>query len=159
MLRVTITTILAFGSLCFTGCKQSADQGADSSQPADQAVGRSSQDAAGTNAAQSSAVDNSRINQRDRNDEALTPGDQGESASDRELTRKIRRAVTQNDQLSTTAKNIKIITANGKVTLRGPVNTPAERDQIAALAQQIAGAGALDNQLEVKNTATTEERK
>jgi hypothetical protein len=103
-------------------------------------------------------VDNTGINKRDRNDEALTSGDQGDSAQDRELTRKIRRAITQNDQLSITAKNVKIITTSGKVTLRGPVNSQAERDLIAAAAQQFVSAGTLDNQLEVKQ-ATSEEKK
>src|ERR1041385_8893131 len=66
--------------------------------------------------------DNTAVNARDRDDNTLTPGDQGTSEADREVTRNIRRALMKNDQLSTTAKNIKIITVNGKVTLRGPVN-------------------------------------
>ena len=52
--------------------------------------------------------------------------------------------------LSTTAKNIKIITINGIVTLRGPVNDSHEKDKIEAKAQQIAGVNRVDNQLEVK---------
>jgi hyperosmotically inducible periplasmic protein len=94
--------------------------------------------------------DNTAKNVRDRAPEALTPGDQGNSESDIEITRKIRRALTQNDQLSTAAKNIKIITVNGKVTLRGPVASQQEQQAIAAAAQTVAGATPLDNQLEVK---------
>jgi len=95
--------------------------------------------------------DNTGKNVRDRSDAAVTPGDQSEAKSDLELTRSIRRAITENSQFSTTAKNIKVITtANGKVILRGPVNTPAEKDQIAQLVQSTAGVTAVDNELEVK---------
>jgi len=88
----------------------------------------------------------------------LTAGDQANNESDRELTRKIRRALTSNDQLSMTAKNIKIIAIDGKVTLRGPVKTAEEREQVATLAQQsLGGAGLVDNQLEVKQTAEQKE--
>jgi osmotically-inducible protein OsmY len=53
------------------------------------------------------------------------------------------------DSLSTTAKNIKIITANGMVTLRGPVKNPQEKSTIEAKAQTIAGADRVDSQLEI----------
>ena len=103
-------------------------------------------------------ADNTGINKRDRSDYALTAGDQANTESDRELTRKIRRAITSNDQLSMTAKNIKIIAVDGKVTLRGPVKTAEEREQIAALAQKsLGGAGLVDNQLEVKQAAEQKE--
>jgi len=52
--------------------------------------------------------------------------------------------------LSTTAKNVKIITVNGVVTLRGPVNSPQEKETIEATAQHIAGTNTVDNQLEIK---------
>jgi hyperosmotically inducible periplasmic protein len=102
-----------------------------------------------TNSAAGMQPDNTGINVRDRDDASLTPGDQGNSESDREITRRIRRAITSNEQLSTTAKNIKIITIDGKVTVRGPVKNEQERESIAAIVQQ-TGASAVDNQLEVK---------
>ena len=95
-------------------------------------------------------ADNSGRNVRDRSDATLTPGDQGKGESDREITRNIRRALTTNDQFSTVAKNIKIITVNGKVTLRGPVKSQEEQQAILAAAQSVAGQGEVDNQLEVK---------
>jgi osmotically-inducible protein OsmY len=102
-------------------------------------------------------ADNTGINKRDRADDALTSGDQGNTEADREITRKVRRALTSNDQLSMTAKNIKIITTDGKITLRGPVKTTEEREQVATLAQQaLAGGGLVENQLEVKKA--TEEK-
>jgi len=97
-------------------------------------------------------ADNTARNVRDREGNTLTPGDQGQTESDRTLTQRIRKAiVSENDSFSTTAKNIKIITINGHVTLRGPVNTETERTEIANIAQRIAGANAVDNQLEVKS--------
>ena len=94
--------------------------------------------------------DNSGINKRDRGTNTLTSGDQSESESDRELTRRIRQAIVKNDQLSMTADNIKIITVNGKVTLRGPVRSQEELQRVASIVQGTAGVTAVDNQLEVK---------
>jgi hyperosmotically inducible protein len=81
---------------------------------------------------------------------ALTPLDQGESQADLDVTQKIRQAVVGNGSLSFNAKNVKIITRNGKVTLRGPVSSNEERNAVQAAAQKVAGAGNVDNQLEVK---------
>lgn len=96
------------------------------------------------------APDNTGRNVRDRSGATLTPGDQSESQADRTLTQQIRKAVVADKSLSTMAKNIKIITVNGVVTLRGPVKNPHEKQTIEAKAQQIAGVNNIDNQLEVK---------
>jgi osmotically-inducible protein OsmY len=90
------------------------------------------------------------VNERDRDRNTLTSGDQSESDADRKLTQQIRQAVMKDKSLSFTAKNVKIITLNGKVTLRGPVNNERERSAIEAAAKQIAGAREVDNQLEIK---------
>ena len=124
----------------FAGCKENADSSANSP----------SVSKADTNAAMGDA-DNTQKNVRDRNDATLTPGDQGNSETDRNITQKIRKAfVIDQSGYSMTAKNVKIITANGKVTLRGPVNTAAEKTGIAAIAKNVAGEGNVDDQLEVK---------
>jgi hyperosmotically inducible periplasmic protein len=94
--------------------------------------------------------DNSAINARDRNPQAMTAGQQSNATSDVELTRKVRRAVVNDHSLSMLAHNIKIISANGRVILRGPVKTEQEKTVIASKAQAIAGADKVDNQLEVK---------
>jgi hyperosmotically inducible protein len=94
--------------------------------------------------------DNSAINARDRNPQAMTAGQQSNATSDVELTRKIRRAVVNDHSLSMLAHNIKIISANGRVILRGPVKTEQEKTVVASKAQAIAGADKVDNQLEVK---------
>jgi len=102
-----------------------------------------------TNSALNREPDNTGINARDRSDLTLTPGDQGSSDSDRQITAEIRRAITANDQFSTEAKNIKIITINGKVTLRGPVKSAQEKEAIASAAQNVTGVTSFDNQLEL----------
>jgi osmotically-inducible protein OsmY len=96
------------------------------------------------------APDNTGRNIRDRSGATLTPGDQSESEVDRTLTQQIRKAVVDDDSLSTMAKNIKIITVNGVVTLRGPVQNPQEKQIIEAKARQIVGTNQIDNELEVK---------
>jgi hyperosmotically inducible protein len=97
------------------------------------------------------APDNSGKNVRDRNDQTKTAGDQSESESDRTISQNIRQAITADDSLSTNGKNVKIITIDGTVTLRGPVKSDKEKSAIAAKAQQIAGVKNVDNQLEITN--------
>lgn len=99
----------------------------------------------------SSAPDNSRVNVRDKGGKTLTPMDQGPSEEDRKITQLIRQSVVKDGSLSFTAKNVKIITINGKVTLRGPVKTAAERSAIETAARNVTGVGQVDNQLEIKN--------
>ncbi len=96
------------------------------------------------------APDNSAVNVRDRDPGAMTAAAQSNAKSDVELTREIRRAVVKDHSLSMLAHNVKIVTANGSVTLRGPVKTEEEKAAIASKAQQIAGADKVDNQIEVK---------
>ena len=98
------------------------------------------------------AVDNSRKNERDRSGETKTSGDQSNSREDTKITASVRRAVVGDNSLSMTAKNIKIITANGTVTLRGPVKSDGEKAKIADLARSAAGDANIDNQLEVKTS-------
>ena len=94
-------------------------------------------------------ADNTGRNERDSDGTTLTPGDQSSNEADVELTRRIREAVVADDSLSTNAHNVKIITINGKVTLRGPVESDAERAKIVATAEQLAGKNKVDNKLEI----------
>ena len=96
------------------------------------------------------APNNTAVNERDRAPDSMTAGEQSNAKGDVALTRKIRRAVVKDSSLSMLAHNVKIVTANGNVTLRGPVNSEAEKVAIASKAKAIAGAGNVDNQLEVK---------
>src|SRR4029453_17034337 len=84
-------------------------------------------------------ADNTARNERDRNTAAQTSGDQAENEADREISASIRRAVVKDDSLSMNAHNVKIITSNGVVTLRGPVKSETERAAVEAKAKQVAG--------------------
>ena len=97
------------------------------------------------------APDSSGRNVRDRNDATKTAGDQSESEADRTISQNIRQAIVADDSVSTNGKNVKIITVDGMVTLRGPVKTEQEKTNIGAKAQQIAGVKRVDNQLEITN--------
>lgn len=97
------------------------------------------------------AADNTERNVRDRTGDTLTPGDQSETESDRTITRNIRRSLMDDNTLSTNAKNVKIITINGVVTLRGAVNTDAEKARIGQKAQVVSGVQTVDNLLDVTN--------
>jgi osmotically-inducible protein OsmY len=101
-----------------------------------------------------SNVDNSGLNVRDRHDQTLTPGDQGNSSADLDTTRRIRKEITGSKDVSVSARNVKIITVNGRVTLRGPVKTEQEKQMIGDIASRIAQAANVDNQLEVKLVPT-----
>ena len=95
------------------------------------------------------AADNTGKNVRDRDGKTVTPMDQSENKADLTVTQNIRKAVVDDDGLSTTAKNVKIITANGVVTLRGPVKSAAEKASIEAKAHKVAPEAKVQNQLEV----------
>lgn len=84
-------------------------------------------------------ADNTRVNERDRYAGEDTADQQNENASDRELTQKIRQSVMADSSLSTYAHNIKIISQNGAVTLKGPVNSEVEKKSIVAMAVRAAG--------------------
>jgi osmotically-inducible protein OsmY len=93
--------------------------------------------------------DNTIVNRRDQDGDTATPLDQNENSADVDLTAKIRQQVVDAN-LSLNAQNIKIITQNGRVTLRGPVQSEDEKTKIGELAAALAGAGNVDNQLEIK---------
>lgn len=96
-----------------------------------------------------SAPDNTTVNQRDRNHTNLLPTDQGESESDLQTTAEIRRRIVDLSEISIAARNIKIITRDGKVTLRGPVATENERQTLERIARDVAGQDTVESQLEV----------
>jgi len=94
-------------------------------------------------------ADNTGTNVRDRSGETLTPLDQGNGEADLTLTQSIRKAIVADDDLSMNAKNVKVITRDGVVTLRGPVSSQAERARVELIARREAGTARVDNQLEV----------
>lgn len=98
-------------------------------------------------------ADNTGRNFRDRDFSTATSGDQSESSDDILITKKIRRIlIDRGGQLSTNAKNVKIITIDGYVTLRGMVNNPQEKNLIEREAKSIQGVKDVDNQLDISST-------
>jgi hyperosmotically inducible periplasmic protein len=95
---------------------------------------------------QQSAPDNSKVN---RNQDPPTADQQKMNPADRDLTKKIRMALHDDKSLSMYAHNIKIISQDGKVTLRGPVRSDDEKAAIEAKAVAVAGHGNVTNHLHV----------
>jgi hypothetical protein len=91
-------------------------------------------------------VDNSARNKRDH---MLTPFDQGNSQADIDTTAQIRKAILAGKNMSINASNVKVITNKGKVALRGPVKNAEEKRMIGEIANRIARAENVDNQLEI----------
>lgn len=83
--------------------------------------------------------DNTRVNRRDRNKAGLTADRQRQDSADVRLSAKIRRAILKERALSGYARNIKIISQSGAVTLKGPVQSEKEKQVLEARASQIAG--------------------
>ena len=127
------TAILLMSALALAGCDDKhADRPNDSAKAAD------------------APNDNTKKNERDRGNETLTPGDQGSSEADRGITQKIRQGVVKTDALSMTAKNVKIITVDGVVTLRGPVKSDEEKTEIGKIgARRRRREARGQNQLEI----------
>ncbi len=100
-------------------------------------------------------ADNSARNTRDRDDRTLTPLDQGNSKADTDTTAQIRKGILANKDMSMIAKNVKIITDKGRVTLRGPVQSEEEKRLIGEIANRIARVENVDNQLEVAVSTTS----
>jgi len=98
---------------------------------------------------QQPAPDNSKTNQGDASKGAMTAEQQKMNPADRNITKQIRSSIYKDKSLSTYAHNIKVITQDGKVTLKGPVRTEDEKAGIAAKAAAVVGADNVTNQLEV----------
>ena len=94
-------------------------------------------------------ADNTARNERDRNAASQLPTDQAENEADREISANVRKAVVGDDSLSMNAQNVKIVTSNGNVSLRGPVKTEREKEAIEAKAKQVVGVHGVTN-LEVE---------
>jgi len=96
------------------------------------------------------APDNTKVNQRDKAKSQPTADQARNASSDLQIMQKIRKAVVADKSLSTYGHNVKIISEHGKVTLKGPVHTQEERNNIEAKATEVAGAGNVTNMLAVK---------
>lgn len=135
-----------FALLVVLGCKRNESENSTGANEATPTVEALRADA-----------DNTKKNERDRDGDTVTPEDQAENDADRSITQRIRQAVVDKDGLSVNAKNVKIMTANGVVTLRGPVQSAGEKSSIASIAQATAGVSRVDNQLEIATNEPSKE--
>lgn len=96
------------------------------------------------------ASDNTKMNQRDRNPNEPTADQQQNNRSDRDITQQVRKAIEADKTFSSYAHNVKVITENGQVTLKGPVRSEDEKRAVEAKAAAIAGDGKVSSELTVK---------
>ena len=96
------------------------------------------------------ASDNTKTNQRDRSANEPTADQQKDNRSDRDITQQIRQSIVKDKSLSTYAHNVKVITQNGQVTLKGPVKSEDEKKAIEAKAAEVAGENKVSSELNVK---------
>lgn len=98
---------------------------------------------------QPAKTDNTKMNKQDRKAGAVTADQQKMNASDREITQKVRKAIMDDKTLSTYAHNVKVVSRDGMVTLKGPVRSADEKQTVEAKAVEVAGAGKVTNELTV----------
>ena len=96
------------------------------------------------------AADNTKVNERDRGKNEPTADKQKANRSDQDITQQIRQSIMKDESLSTDAHNVKVISQNGMVTLKGPVRSEDEKSAIEAKAVDVVGKDKVTNQLEVK---------
>jgi len=98
---------------------------------------------------QTDRPDNTGINVRDRGQNSPTADQQKDKQNDLKMTQDIRRSIVRDKSLSTYAHNVKIITQNGMVTLRGPVRSQEEKGAIEAKATEVAGVKHVKSELQI----------
>jgi hyperosmotically inducible periplasmic protein len=126
----SMRTFLLVGSLLGSGTVLMAQQPAGQDAPA--------------------PADNTKVNQRDQNANEPTADQQKNDRSDSDITQQIRQALMKDKSLSTYAHNVKIITQNGQVTLKGPVRSDDEKRAVEAKATEIAGENKVTSELDIK---------
>ncbi len=134
---------ITFHTAVLTGLLFWASLGAFAQQPAPQ------QPPAASDSTQMPAGDNTKMNAQDHTANSTTAQQQKETQTDREMTQHVRQAIMKDKSLSTYAHNVKIISQNGTVTLKGPVRSEDEKRAIEAKADEVAGNGKVINDLTV----------
>jgi hyperosmotically inducible protein len=99
---------------------------------------------------QQPAPDNTKVNERDKSSSEPTADQQKDNRSDRGITQQIRQSVMKDKSLSTYAHNVKIISQDGMVTLKGPVRSDDEKRSVEAKAAAVVGQDRVTSELEVK---------
>jgi osmotically-inducible protein OsmY len=99
---------------------------------------------------QSASAQTAPDNSAQNKDQGLTADNQANAKTDRMTTANIRKAIIADKDLSTYAHNVKIITVNGAVTLKGPVTSDGEKEKVASDAASVVSADKITNHLTVK---------
>lgn len=94
-------------------------------------------------------ADNTDLNTRDKSGDTLTPQKQTNSESDLKVLAAVRSAIVDDENLSMSAHNVKVMVLNGAVTLRGPVKSTSEKTRVEGLARKVAGVVSIDNRLDI----------
>jgi hyperosmotically inducible periplasmic protein len=95
-------------------------------------------------------ADNTKMNQRDRNSNEATADQQKANPSDRDISQQIRKSIASDKSLSSYGHNVKVITQNGMVTLKGPVRSEDEKKAVEDKAAEVAGADKVTNEIDVQ---------
>lgn len=101
-------------------------------------------------------ADNTKVNERDQSTAELTADQQKMNSADSKISSKIRQDLMDAEDLSTYAQNVKIITINGQVTLKGPVRSKNERARVLKMARTVAGNANVKNELSIAPEKKTE---
>lgn len=96
------------------------------------------------------APDNTGVNKAQRASGEPTADQAKNGKSDREISKEIRKSLTDDKSLSSYGHNVKVISQHGSVTLEGPVRSEEERRNIAAKAADVAGTGNVTDHLTVQ---------
>lgn len=96
------------------------------------------------------APDNTKVNERDMSQNEPTADQQKDNRSDRDITQQIRQSIMKDKSLSTYAHNVKIVTQDGQVTLKGPVRSADEKKAIEAKATEVAGEHKVTSELNIQ---------
>jgi len=126
--------------------------GSPSTSPSTGSYGTDDRTGAATDTTGATAPpDNTAKNKRDASGDTKTPIDQDEDSGDLKITQNIRSRITDEKNMSINARNVKIVTSQGKVTLRGPVENAKEKEAIENIARDVAGETNVTSEIEVVN--------
>lgn len=118
----------------------------------DNSMRQEQSDKMNTDTKNQNSMQNSDMQDRPTMKNEVTSENQSSKDRDLNITKKIRKSLMADETLSTSAKNIKVITIDGMVTLRGEVDNDQERYKIEQKVKSISGVTQLSNQLQVKQS-------
>jgi osmotically-inducible protein OsmY len=109
------------------------------------AAGAAAGAAVGSNSGRSMSSDTSY-----NKDNGMTAQDTARNQNETQLVQQIRSEIATNKNLSTNAHNVKIISQNGQIYLKGPVADANEKEKVAEIAKRVAGNTTVINQTTIE---------